>query len=83
MDPTCTLLHLGFLWDTMKGTLALLEEVETWAKKLLVAGSTTQEDLESFVGTLTSTHTAIWMAPLQLRYLQRFFLFSLKQGRYK
>ena len=54
-----------------------------WAKKLLVLGSTTQEELESFVGTLISTHTAVWQAPMHLRFLQILYLFSLKQCRNK
>ena len=54
--------------------------METWTKRLLESVSTTQEDLESLVGTLISTHTAVWKAPLHLRYLQRMLLFSLKQG---
>ena len=41
----------------------------------------TPKDLESLVGTLISTHTAVWKALLHLRYLQSTLLFSLKQGR--
>ena len=84
MDPSWTSIHLGFLWDTSEGTVALPEDkttwVEEWAIRLLESVSTTQEDLESLVGTLISTHTAVWKAPLHLRYLQRMLLFSLKQG---
>ena len=42
---------------------------------------TTQEELESIVGTLITTHMDVWKAPLHLRYLQRLIPFSLKQGR--
>ena len=74
-DPPWAPIHLCFLWDTLEGTVALPEDkttqVETWAKKLLVAGSTTQEELESFVGTLISTPMVVWKASLHLRYLQR------------
>ena len=79
MDPTWIPIHLGFLWDTLEGTVALPEDrttrVETWNKKLLVLESSTQEDLESLVGTLISTNTAVWKAPLHLRYLHRTLLF--------
>ena len=73
MHTTWTLIHLGFLWDTSEGTVALPEDkttqVEVRAKKLLVIGSITQEDLESLVGKLISTHTAVRKAQLYLRYL--------------
>ena len=63
MDPTWIPIHLGFLWDTLEGTIALSEDkttlVDIWAKKLLAIGSITQEDLESLVGTLVSTYTAV------------------------
>ena len=85
LDPTLIWIHLSFLWDTSEGTVALLEEkttqVEEWAIRLLESVSTTQEDLESLVGILISTHIAVWKAPLHLRYLQRMLLFSLKQDR--
>ena len=72
------MIHLGFLWDTLEGTIALPEDkttsVEIWAKKLLVIGSITQEDLESLLATLISPHTAVWKAPLHLRYLERMLL---------
>ena len=68
LDPIRTLIHLGFLWDTMEGTIALPEDkttrVENWAKKLSAKGSTTQEELECFVCTLISTTPAVWKAPL-------------------
>ena len=69
----------------MDGTVSLPEDkttqVEIWAKKLLAIGSITQDDLQSVVGTLISTHMAVWKAPLHLRYLQRMLLSSLKPGR--
>ena len=44
-----TLTHHGFLWDTSEGTIALSEDkttqVETWAKKLLAARSSTHGNL--------------------------------------
>ena len=76
-------LHLGFLWDTSKKTIALPEDkttwVEAWAKKLLAFNKTTQEDLECFVRTLVSTALAVWQAPLHYRNLQRALLISLKK----
>ena len=58
IDATGTPTYLGFLWDTSEGTVALPKDkttqVETWSKKLLAAGSTTQEELECFVATLIS-----------------------------
>ena len=67
-DPTGIPLHLGFLWNTLKETIALPEDkttqVEAWVKKLLAVNKTTQEDLECFVGTLISTTPAVWKAPL-------------------
>ena len=80
-------LHLGFLWDTLRMTITLPKDkttrVEAWAKKLLAIKKTTQEDLESFVGTLISTTPAVWKAPLHYRALQRLLNFSLKRGRNK
>ena len=50
---------LGYLgWDYF------LAWVNPWAKKLLVARSTTQEKLECFVGTFISTQTAVWKESL-------------------
>ena len=84
LDPTRIPLHLGFLWDTLKKTIALPEDkttrVEAWAKKLLALNKTTQEDLECFVGTLISTTPAVWQAPLHYRALQCSLLISLKKG---
>ena len=68
LDPTRIPLHLGFLWDTLKKTIALPEDkttqVEAWAKKILTVNKTTQENLECFVGTLISTTPAVWKASL-------------------
>ena len=87
LDPTGIPLHLGFLWNTLKKTIALPEDkttrVEAWAKKLLAVNKTTQENLECFVGTLISTTPAVWQAPLHYRALQRSLLISLKKGRSK
>ena len=73
LDPTSTPLHLGFLWDTSKKTIALPEDkttrVEAWAKKLMALKETTQEDLECFMGGLVSTALAVWQAPLNYRVL--------------
>ena len=73
MDPTLIPIHLGFLWDTSEGTVVLPEDkttqVETWAKKLLVVGSTTQKDFESLVGTLISTHIAVLKTLWHLQHL--------------
>ena len=59
IDPTLTPIYLGFLWDTVEGTVALPVDKTTWvviwAKKLLAVGFTTQEELESFVNTLINT----------------------------
>ena len=55
--------------------------VKTWVKKLLVAGSITEEDLEYFVGTLINTQTAIRKAPVHIRFFQRLLLFPLRNGR--
>ena len=69
----CTLTHLGFLWDTLEGTIASPEykstRVENWAKQLIVSESITQESLEILVETLNSTNPAIWQAPLNFRAL--------------
>ena len=63
MDPSWTSIHLGFLWETSEGTVALPEDktirVEEWTRMLLESVSTTHEDPESLVGTLISTHTAV------------------------
>ena len=87
LEPTRTPIHLGFLWDTLRKTIALPEDkttrVEAWAKKLLAVKKTTQEDLECFVGTLISTTPAVWKAPLHYRALQRLLIISLKGGRNK
>ena len=87
LDPGTTPIHLGFLWDTVGKTIALPKDkttqVESWAKRLLTTKKTTQEDLESFVGTLISTQPAVWKAPLHFRALQRLLLISLRQGRNK
>ena len=85
LEPTRILLHLGFLWDTMGKTIALPEDkttqVEAWAQKLLAVDTTTQENLECFVGTLISTTPAVWQGPLHYRALQMALNISLKQGR--
>ena len=53
LEPTRIPLHLGFLWDTLRKTIALPKDkttrVEAWAKKLLTVNKTTQENLECFV----------------------------------
>ena len=81
LDPTRIPLHLGFLWDTLKKTIALPEDkttwVEAWAKKLMALNKTTQDDLECLVGTLVSTAPAVWQAPLHYRNLQHALLISL------
>ena len=78
-------LHLNFLWDTFRMTIALPNDkttsVEAWAKKLLTVKKTTQESRECFVGTLISTTPAVWKAPLHNRALQRSLIISLKRGR--
>ena len=85
LTPSCTPTHLGFLWNTLEGTIALPEDkttkVEQWAKQLIATKSTTQEALESLVGTLISTNPAVWQAVLHYRTLQNTLLFSLKKGR--
>ena len=87
LEPTRIPLHLGFLWDTLWKTIALLEDkttwVEAWAKKLLTINKTTQENFEYFVGTLISTTPTVWKAPLHYRALQRLLIISLKRGRNK
>ena len=78
-------IHLDFLWDTMEKTIVLSEDkttrVEAWAQKLLAVDTTTQENLECFVGTLISTTLAVWQGPLHYRALQTALNISLKQGR--
>ena len=68
LDPTQTPLHLGFLWDTVLGTIALPEEKTSrlvdWTSKLLQDLYTTQGELESLVGTMISVTLAIWQSPL-------------------
>ena len=87
LELTRTPIHLGFLWDTLRMTIALPKDkttrVEAWAKKLLAVKKTTQEDLECFVGTLISTTPAVWKAPLHYRALQRLLNFSLPRVRNK
>ena len=86
-EPTRIPLHLSFLWDTLRMTIALPEDkttrVEAWAKKLLTVKKTTQEDLESFVGTLISTTPAVWKASLHYRALQRLLNFPSKEVEIK
>ena len=85
LESTQILLHLGFLWDTMGKTITLPEDkitqVEAWAQKLLTVDTTTQENLECFVGTLISTTPAVWQGPLHYRALQTALIISLKHGR--
>ena len=68
LDPLRTPIHLGFLWDTREGTIALPEDkttrVETWTQQLIATGSVTQEGLECLVGTLISCTPAVWQSPL-------------------
>ena len=68
LDPTQTPLHLGFLWDTVLGTIVLPEEKTSrlvdWTSKLLQDLYTTQGELESLVGTMISVTLAIWQSPL-------------------
>ena len=82
LEPTGIPLHLGFLWDTLRKTIALPKDkttwVEAWAKKLLAVNKTTQENLECFVGTLIRTTPAVWKAPLHYRALKRSLVISLK-----
>ena len=85
LDPTSTPTHLGFLWDTSRKTITLLEDkttrVEAWAKDLMALNKTTQGNLECFVRTLVRTVSAVWQGPLHYRNIQRARLISLKQGR--
>ena len=84
MDPTQTLLHLGFLWDTVQGTIVLpclISRLVDWTSKLLQVQHTTQEELESLVGTMISVTPAVWQSPLHYQALQRSLLASLRQGR--
>ena len=68
LDLLRTPIHLGFLWDTREGTIALPEDkttrVETWTQQLIATRSVTQEALECLVGTLISCTPAVWQAPL-------------------
>ena len=45
LDPTSTPIHLGFLWDTSRKTIALPEDkttrVEAWVKDLMALNETT------------------------------------------
>merc|ERR1712112_742066 len=85
LDPLRIPIHLGCLWDTREGTIALPEgkttRVETWTQLLIATGSVTQEALECLVGTLVSCTPAVWQAPLRYRALQRTLLHSLRGGR--
>ena len=87
IEPTGIPLHLGFLWDTLRKTIALPEDkttrVEGWAKKLLAVNKTIQENLECFVETLISTTPAVWKALIHYWALQRSLIISLKGGRSK
>ena len=84
LEPPGIPLHLGFLWNTLKKTIALSEDkttrVEAWAKDLMAVKETTQKTLECFVGTLVSTVPAVWKGPLHYRGLQLALLRSLKKG---
>ena len=59
LEPTRTPIHLGFIWDTLRKTIALHEDktnrVEAWTKKLFAIKKTTRENLDCFVGTLINT----------------------------
>ena len=87
LEPTRILLYLGFLWDTLRKTIALPEDkttqVEPWTKNLLTVNKTTQENLECFLGTLISTTLAVCKAPFHYRALQRLLIISFKGGRSK
>ena len=65
----------------MGKTIALPEDkttrVEAGAQKLLTVDTTTQENLECFVGTLISTTPAVWQGPLHYRALQTALIISL------
>ena len=69
LDPSSTPIHLAFLWDTSRKTIALLKDkntwVEAWAKDLMALNKTIQENLECFV---------------HFRNPQRSLLIALKKG---
>ena len=67
LEPTQIPLHLGFLWDTVQGTIVLPEEktyrLVDWTSKILQAMYTTQGELESLVGTMISVTPAVGSLP--------------------
>ena len=85
LEPTQTLLHLGFLWDTVQGKIVLPEDKTShlvdWTSKLLQDLHTTQGELESLVGMLILISPAVWQSPLHYRALQQTLLESLRHGR--
>ena len=87
LEATGIPFHLGFLWDTLRKTIALPENkttrVEALSKKLLTVNKTTQENFECFVGTIISTTPAVQKAPLHHRALQRSLIIFLRGGRSK
>ena len=68
LDPTQTPLHLGFLWDTVQGTIVLPEDKTSrlvdWTSKLLQDLYTTQGELGSLVSMLISVTPTMWQSPL-------------------
>ena len=55
--------------------------VEAWAHKLLIVDTTTQENLECFVGTPISTTPVVWQSPLHYRAFKTALIIFLKHGR--
>ena len=85
LDPTQLPIHLGFLWNTIQGTITFPEDktshVEAWVCELLQTKQTTHENLKCLVETLVSITPAVWKAPLHYRVLQSALHKSLRFGR--
>lgn len=73
LEPSQTLDHLGFSFDTRKMTLAVpktkLRDLRREATKMLNKGHTTLKNLSSFVGKTMATTLAVFPARLMSRNL--------------
>ena len=78
LTPSHSLIHLGFLWDSVNFSLAVPEEkvlkIQRFASFLLSSSPISVRDISSFLGLLTSISPAFPHTPLHLRGIQFCFL---------
>ena len=80
--PSHKLLHLGYLWDSLKITIILPEEklakIRLLSKKLLNEKLISLRKLSSLLGLMVSSSNAFKFAPIHYRKFQFDFLKALK-----